>query len=71
MCEAKALLHAGGDPERLQRLLSELEAYYTSDAWKQDFASDEAGLLPEKLKRGVLSEDGIYNLLEEFREVSP
>ena len=28
-------------------------------------AADEAGLLPKDLKRGVLSEDGIYNLLEE------
>ena len=26
-------------------------------------ALDEAGLLPAWLKRGVLSEDGIYNLL--------
>ncbi len=28
------------------------------------------GLLPKGLKRGVLSEDGIYNLLEEYKEVS-
>ncbi|MBK6087256.1 DUF4298 domain-containing protein, partial [Ruminococcus difficilis] len=35
-----------------------------------DFAADEAGLLPKGLKRGVLSEDGIYNLLEEYKEVS-
>ena len=41
-----------------------------SDEWKRDFADDEAGLLPKKLPRGVLSEDGIYNLLEEYREVS-
>lgn len=42
-----------------------VSAYYISDAWKRDFAADEAGLLPKDLKRGVLSEDGIYNLLEE------
>lgn len=36
-----------------------------SDAWKRDFTTDEAGLLPKDLKRGVLSEDGIYALLEE------
>ncbi|MBP5662714.1 MAG: DUF4298 domain-containing protein [Bacteroidales bacterium] len=29
----------------------------------------EAGLLPPDLKRGVLSEDGIYNLLEEYKRV--
>ena len=45
--------------------LGKLSAYYSSDAWKRDYAADEAGLLPKDLKRGVLSEDGIYNLLEE------
>ena len=34
-----------------------------------DFEADEAGLLPPDLKRGVLSEDGIYNLLEEYKRV--
>ena len=43
--------------------LKVLEKYYTSADWKKDFALDEAGLLPAGLKRGVLSEDGIYNLL--------
>lgn len=51
-------------PER-EKLLGELSNYYNSDEWKRDFATDEAGLLPKDLKRGVLSEDGIYNLLEE------
>ena len=46
-----------------------LSAYYTSNDWKQDFADDEAGRLPKNLKRGVLSEDGIWNLLEEHREL--
>ena len=45
--------------------LKALSEYYSSDAWKRDFAADEAGLLPKDLKRGVLSEDGIYALLEE------
>ena len=48
----------------------ELEEYYTSDLWKQDFADDEAGLLPKDLKRGVLSEDGIWNVLEEFKQIT-
>lgn len=46
--------------------MAELAAYYGSDEWKQDFADDEAGLLPKDLKRGVLSEDGLWNLLEWF-----
>ena len=42
-----------------------LDAYYGSPEWKQDFADDEAGLLPQDLKRGVLSEDGIYDVLSD------
>ena len=49
--------------------IQKLEAYYTSQQWKDDFAMDENGELPEKLKRGILSEDGIYNLLERNREL--
>jgi len=49
--------------------IAALASYYGSDDWKQDFADDEAGLLPKNLKRGVLSEDGIWNLLEEHREL--
>ncbi len=49
--------------------LNELKAYYDSEAWKQDFTDDEAGRLPKELKRGVLSEDAIWNLLEETDEI--
>lgn len=47
-----------------------LDEYYGSDLWRQDFADDEAGLLPADLKRGVLSEDGIWNLLTDVRELN-
>ena len=49
--------------------LAALNAYYGSDEWKNDFADDEAGLLPATLKRGVLSEDGLWNLLADHREL--
>ena len=49
--------------------ISALEAYYDSETWKQDFADDEAGKLPADLRRGVLSEDGIWNLLTDAREL--
>ncbi len=55
--------------DALKETIDALESYYTSPEWKQDFADDEAGLLPGDLKRGVLSEDGIYNLLERYREI--
>ena len=58
------------DYYRLRRLVRQLEAYYTSDDWKRDYADDEAGLLPADLKRGVLSQDGIYDLLESFGELT-
>ena len=49
--------------------IAALASYYGSDDWKQDFADDEAGRLPKDLKRGVLSEDGIWNLLEDNMEL--
>ena len=68
--EAQQLLCAGENSDRLKYLISELEAYYESIKWRKDFESDEAGLLPKNLKRGVLSEDGINDLLDEYKEVS-
>ena len=56
--------------EAVQEDIAALEQYYGSEEWKQDFADDEAGLLPVDLKRGVLSEDGIWNLLEDVRELN-
>ena len=53
----------------LRERMKDLEDYYGSAEWRQDFEDDEAGLLPEDLKRGVLSEDGIYNLVEQYREL--
>ena len=50
--------------EDLQKLI----AYYESPDWRSDYDSDERGELPKKLKRGVLSEDGIYNLLTELKK---
>ena len=49
--------------------VAELSKYYGSELWKQDFAADEAGTLPPDLKRGVLSEDGLWNLLSDYREI--
>lgn len=46
-----------------------LELYYVGDEWREDFEADEKGLLPEDLKRGVLSEDGIYNMLDDNRGI--
>ena len=55
--------------EAAQEAIAALREDYGSDLWKQDFAADEAGILPEGLKRGVLSEDGIWNLLTDCKEL--
>jgi hypothetical protein len=49
--------------------VAELSKYYGSELWKLDYAADEAGKLPPDLKRGVLSEDGIWNLLSDYRDI--
>lgn len=49
--------------EAIQNHFSILATYLGSDEWRQDLSDDERGLLPSDLKRGVLSEDGIWNLL--------
>lgn len=45
--------------------LAELTAYYEGGLWMKDFGDDAAGKLPRDLKRGVLSEDAVYDLLSD------
>ena len=46
-----------------------LEDYQTSGLWKRDFEADESGALPPDCPRGVLSEDGLYDLLRDYDEL--
>lgn len=39
-----------------------------SGQWLLDYEAEERGELPKNLKRGVLSQDALYNLLEEIRQ---
>ena len=57
------------DFDAIQPDIAELEAYYTSPQWRKDFEADEAGKLPKNLKRGVLSEDAIWNVLEDYKRL--
>lgn len=50
--------------------IDRLTDYLESGAWREDFEADEAGLVPGDLKRGVLSEDGLYNLLADIVRVN-
>ena len=41
----------------------ELREYYENGQWLLDYEADERGELPATLKRGVLSQDGLWDLL--------
>ena len=57
--------------KNLQRKLKVLTNYYENGKWLKDYQLDEENLLPKTLKRGILSQDGIYDFLNEVenREV--
>lgn len=44
----------------------ELMEYYFGGQWLRDYEADQRGELPAGLKRGVLSEDGVWNLITEL-----
>ena len=59
----KALEKALERYEGVQQQIGELTEYYGSGLWFADLADDEAGKLPQELRRGVLSQDAVYDLL--------
>ena len=67
--EAKTTRAAKKRRQELQSLIDKLESYYENPLWKADFEADEEGRFPAGMKRGVLSEDGVYNLLEQYGEL--
>ena len=60
-----ALDKAVDEYEDFKSELDALRDYMDSGQWKDDYEADEAGQVPSDLKRGVLSEDGLYNLLHD------
>lgn len=52
-----------GNVQPVRRQLSTLQTYMSSGQWLRDYEADERGELPEGLKRGVLSQDALYDLL--------
>lgn len=57
------------DYTKVQHEIEMLEKYLDSKQWMADFEADEAGKLPEDMPRGVLSEDGLYDLLSRVEDV--
>lgn len=63
------ILQTKASPNNIdRRLLKTLLKYYEGGQWLKDYEADENGLFPVDLKRGVLSQDGIYNLLSDISE---
>ena len=67
----RSLDEALADYEAVQRRISRLTEYQESGQWLKDFEADERGELPPymDLPRGVLSEDGLDNLLRDVHDL--
>lgn len=46
-----------------------LVEYYSSKQWLQDYDDSNCGKLPKGLKCGVLSQDAVYDLISENRNI--
>ncbi len=66
----KTVADALADFDSHQDQLKELSDYYGSDTFHHDLTMDEAGKLPSNLKRGVLSEDAVYDLMTDLSELA-
>ena len=64
-----ALDEAIDEYEDFKSELDALKEYMDSGQWKEDYEADEAGQLPSGLKRGVLSQDALYNLLNDADQI--
>lgn len=64
------LVREAGTDGRLSPAVQEaaraLSAYLSGGQWLDDYTLDEQGKLPRSLKRGVLAQDGLYELLREI-----
>jgi len=53
----------------LKEMLTALTEYYQGGQWLADYTCDERGDLPPTLKRGVLSQDALYDLLHDIDQL--
>ena len=49
--------------------LEQLAAWYDSPQWLLDYQAEESGALPESMPRGVLSQDGVWDLLQRWADL--
>ncbi len=55
--------------ESIQGRIERLSSYLEDGQFLKDFEADERGELPKDMSRGVLSEDALYDLLEDISEM--
>ena len=69
---AEALRGLSAALERYRAVLPKLTAldeYYRGGQWLRDYESDCAGHLPPSLRRGVLSEDALWDVLRDWDDL--
>lgn len=54
--------------DNVKMMIQELSDYYFNGEWLKDYELDENNHFPKDLKRAVLSEDAIYNLLCDIKD---
>ena len=54
--------------EHISAMLKSLAEYYEGGQWLKDYEADERGEIPKDLKRGVLAQDAVYDLLHDVDE---
>lgn len=52
--------------DQVDEQLNILRSYYFGPLWREDYAADEHGQIPADLKRGILSQDTLYDLLTDW-----
>ena len=54
--------------EHISAMLKSLAEYYEGGQWLKDYEADERREIPKDLKRGVLAQDALYDLLHDVDE---
>lgn len=57
------------DDASVREIIGILTRYYEGGQWLKDYELDERGMLPGDLKRGVLAQDAVYDLLEMISDI--
>lgn len=69
-----AVRENGGNVPENPDIISKIRTliyYMDSGLWLRDYEADERGELPPHMKHGVLSQDGLYNLIGDTEKQLP